>query len=69
MAQGGGADGFKPDYTAVATSSDGYGKYFKFANTNLIAGRTELYINSQQLNVLEETIDVTTTFDDMVEPC
>ena len=66
-AQGGGADGFKPDYTAVATSSDGYGKYFKFANTNLIAGRTELYINSQQLNVLEETIDVTTTFDDIYD--
>jgi len=66
-AQGGGADGFKPDYTTVATSSDGYGRYFTFANTNLVSGRTELYLNSQQLNVLEETIDVTTTFDDVYD--
>jgi len=66
-ANGGGADGFKPDYTTTATSSDGYGRYFKLANTNIVAGRTDLYINSQQLNVLEEAIDVTTTFDDIYD--
>lgn len=59
-AQGGGLDGVNPDFTGSATPD---GRHFELANTNLITGRTKLYIDGVQLNAFEGTIS-TNAFDD-----
>lgn len=53
-AEGDGADGVNPDYSA-STSPDG--RHFELSKTNLVAARTTLYKNDIPLTGLEETID------------
>lgn len=51
---GGGEDGFDPTFTTV---SDGYGRFFRTAQTSLVANRTTLLLNGAELRVLEADID------------
>jgi len=67
-AQGGGADGFNPDFT---TASDSYGRYFKTSYYPLVENRSELYLNGSQLRLLEDTIDsesFSTAYDARIDP-
>jgi len=54
-AQGGGADGFVPDFSQLAT--DGYGRFFRLANTSIVSNRTSLLLNGSELRLLEEALD------------
>jgi hypothetical protein len=56
-AVGDGTDGFDPTFTTTPT--DGYGRFFKTSNTNLVANRSTLLLNGSELRVLEATNDGT----------
>lgn len=53
-ALGDGRDGFNPTFTA---NSDGYGRYFRTANTSLIPNRSELFLNGSPLRLLEGAVN------------
>jgi len=56
-AVGDGTDGFDPTFTTTPT--EGYGRFFKTSNTNLVENRTTLLLNGSELRVLEAENDGT----------
>lgn len=53
-AEGGGADGWNPTFTAA---SDGYGRFFKTSYYPLVENRTSLLLNGSTLKIIEESLD------------
>lgn len=67
-AQGSGQDGFDPTFTSA---SDGYGRFFRTAATNLVENRTQILLNGSPLRVLEDSISSTpfsSRYDARIEP-